>query len=80
MFYLILRGLDTIEDDMTIAVATKVPLLRNFHVYLRQSGWTFDGNGPKEKDRQLLVEFDVVCICIMVGVSAVVRHVMMMDE
>jgi farnesyl-diphosphate farnesyltransferase len=59
-FYLILRGLDTIEDDMTIAIEKKEPLLRNFEKILDQKGWTFDGNGPDEKDRGLLVEFDVV--------------------
>jgi farnesyl-diphosphate farnesyltransferase len=60
LFYLILRGLDTIEDDMTIDLAEKEPILRNFHDILDKEGWTYDGNGPKEKDRQLLVEFDVV--------------------
>ena len=60
LFYLALRGLDTIEDDMTIPLDKKDPLLRNFHKILEQDGWTFDGNGPDEKDRQLLVEFNVV--------------------
>ncbi|EUC38791.1 hypothetical protein COCCADRAFT_82062 [Bipolaris zeicola 26-R-13] len=60
LFYLILRGLDTIEDDMTIPLAKKEPLLRNFQDILEQGGWTFTENGPNEKDRQLLVEFNVV--------------------
>ncbi|KAF2148796.1 ERG9, squalene synthase [Myriangium duriaei CBS 260.36] len=60
LFYLSLRGLDTIEDDMTIAVETKEPLLRGFDDFLETDGWTFDGNGPNEKDRELLVHFDVV--------------------
>ncbi|EUC47679.1 hypothetical protein COCMIDRAFT_89307 [Bipolaris oryzae ATCC 44560] len=60
VFYLILRGLDTIEDDMTIPLAKKEPLLRNFQDILEQDGWTFTENGPNEKDRQLLVEFNVV--------------------
>lgn len=60
LFYLVLRGLDTIEDDMTIPVAKKEPLLRNFQDILEQDGWTFTENGPNEKDRQLLVEFNVV--------------------
>ena len=60
LFYLILRGLDTIEDDMTIPGTTKEPLLRAFDAVLENPGWTFDGNGPNEKDRQLLVEFNVV--------------------
>ena len=60
LFYLILRGLDTIEDDMTIPLATKEPLLRNFDSIIEKEGWTFTGNGPNEKDRELLVHFDVV--------------------
>ncbi|KAI9656238.1 MAG: bifunctional farnesyl-diphosphate farnesyltransferase/squalene synthase [Bathelium mastoideum] len=60
LFYLVLRGLDTIEDDMTIALAEKEPLLRNFHNILEKDGWCYTGNGPDEKDRQLLVEFDCV--------------------
>ncbi|KAI9768723.1 MAG: bifunctional farnesyl-diphosphate farnesyltransferase/squalene synthase [Geoglossum simile] len=60
LFYLILRGLDTIEDDMTIELSKKEPVLRNFQNILDKEGWTYSDNGPKEKDRQLLVEFDVV--------------------
>ncbi|TAQ91105.1 hypothetical protein B7494_g518 [Chlorociboria aeruginascens] len=60
LFYLILRGLDTIEDDMSIPLATKEPLLKNFQDILEKDGWTFDGNGPTEKDRELLVHFDCV--------------------
>jgi len=60
LFYLVLRGLDTIEDDMTIPVSKKEPILRNFQNILEQDGWTFTENGPDEKDRQLLVEFNVV--------------------
>ncbi|KNG47342.1 squalene synthetase [Stemphylium lycopersici] len=60
LFYLVLRGLDTIEDDMTIPLSKKEPILRNFQDILEQDGWTFTENGPNEKDRQLLVEFNVV--------------------
>ncbi|CAO1614754.1 unnamed protein product [Parajaminaea phylloscopi] len=60
IFYLALRALDTIEDDMTIPADKKVPLLLDFHKRLDQPGWTFTGSGPDEKDRQLLVEFDKV--------------------
>jgi farnesyl-diphosphate farnesyltransferase len=62
LFYLVLRGLDTIEDDMTIDIETKEPLLRDFHKHLEDESWTFDGNGPNEKDRELLVKFDNVAI------------------
>jgi len=60
VFYLSLRALDTIEDDMTIPLEKKEPLLRNFKDILDKDGWTFDGNGPNEKDRELCVHFDVV--------------------
>jgi farnesyl-diphosphate farnesyltransferase len=60
LFYLILRGLDTIEDDMSIPLEKKEPLLRDFYNIIEKEGWTFDGNGPDEKDRELLVHFDVV--------------------
>ncbi len=60
LFYLILRGLDTIEDDMTIPLEEKDPLLRNFHNILEEDGWSYEGNHVREKDRDLLVQFDVV--------------------
>ncbi|KAL7808932.1 squalene synthase [Trichoderma aethiopicum] len=58
LFYLVLRGLDTIEDDMTIPLSTKVPMLREFHVTMEQDGWQY--HDSKEKDRELLEHFDCV--------------------
>ena len=60
LFYLVLRGLDTIEDDMTIDIEEKEPLLRKFGKHMEQEGWTFNNSGPDEKDRELLVHFDDV--------------------
>ncbi|MCO5566106.1 hypothetical protein L7F22_019782 [Adiantum nelumboides] len=60
LFYLPLRGLDTIEDDMTIDPQRKISLLLDFYKRLEQPGWTFSESGPNEKDRQLLIEFDTV--------------------
>ncbi|VVT44494.1 uncharacterized protein SAPINGB_P000435 [Magnusiomyces paraingens] len=60
LFYIILRALDTVEDDMTLSLDTKIPLLRKFDTYLTTPGWTFNDSGPDEKDRVVLVEFDVV--------------------
>jgi farnesyl-diphosphate farnesyltransferase len=62
LFYLVLRGLDTIEDDMTLDIKEKEPLLRNFHVHMEEDGWTYSGCGPDEKDRDLLVHFDDVVV------------------
>ncbi|OBA21114.1 farnesyl-diphosphate farnesyltransferase [Metschnikowia bicuspidata var. bicuspidata NRRL YB-4993] len=58
IFYLVLRALDTVEDDMTIDPKIKVPLLRSFHEKLSTKDWTFDGNAPTEKDRVVLTGFD----------------------
>ncbi|KAI1384006.1 farnesyl-diphosphate farnesyltransferase [Hypoxylon trugodes] len=60
LFYLVLRGLDTIEDDMTLSNKTKEPMLREFSKYLKIDGWTFTESGPNEKDRDLLIHFDDV--------------------
>ena len=60
LFYLILRGLDTVEDDTSIPLSTKDPLLRKFSQHIEEDGWNFAGNRPEEKDRDLLVNFDKV--------------------
>ncbi|CDH57248.1 squalene synthetase [Lichtheimia corymbifera JMRC:FSU:9682] len=60
LFYLVLRGLDTVEDDMTLPLDRKVEVLRSFDKIIYQRGWTFHECGPDEKDRELLVHFDVV--------------------
>ncbi|SCU87371.1 LADA_0E03620g1_1 [Lachancea dasiensis] len=60
LFYLILRALDTIEDDMSIDPEIKVPLLREFDSKLDLENWSFDGNSPTEKDRCVLVEFPCI--------------------
>lgn len=58
IFYLVLRALDTLEDDMTVKPSIKIPLLREFDTKLNTKDWTFDGNGPNEKDRIVLIEFN----------------------
>ncbi|KAI8872052.1 farnesyl-diphosphate farnesyltransferase 1 [Ramicandelaber brevisporus] len=60
IFYLVLRGLDTIEDDMGIDKDLKLTLLESLHGYIFQPGWKFLGSSPGEKDAHLLVEFDLV--------------------
>lgn len=60
IFYLVLRGLDTVEDDMTIQIEKKAPILESFHEKLEEDGWNFKESGPNEKDRDLLVNFQVV--------------------
>ncbi|KAK9369957.1 isoprenoid synthase domain-containing protein [Lipomyces kononenkoae] len=58
LFYIILRGLDTVEDDMTIPNPVKLPILRSFHEVLTKEGWTFKDS--REKDAVVLEEFDKV--------------------
>ncbi|KAI8804721.1 isoprenoid synthase domain-containing protein [Cladochytrium replicatum] len=60
IFYLVLRGLDTVEDDLTISLERKLPVLREFHKTIYNRGWTFNENSREEKDRMLLVEFHYI--------------------
>ncbi|XP_028377585.1 squalene synthase isoform X1 [Phyllostomus discolor] len=60
IFYLILRALDTVEDDMTISIEKKIPLLHNFHTYLYEPDWRFMES--KEKDRQVLEDFPTISL------------------
>ncbi|XP_066482496.1 squalene synthase-like [Tiliqua scincoides] len=58
IFYLVLRALDTIEDDMTISLERKVPILQNFHSFLYQPDWKYMNS--KEKDKQVLEDFPTI--------------------
>ncbi|KAM4770730.1 squalene synthase isoform 2-T2 [Rhinophrynus dorsalis] len=60
IFYLVLRALDTVEDDMTITLETKIPMLHNFHTYLYDSEWRYMES--KEKDRQVLEDFPTISL------------------
>ncbi|KAG5913726.1 Delta(24)-sterol C-methyltransferase [Claviceps africana] len=60
LFYLVLRGLDTIEDDMTIPVKKKATLLQEFHETMEVDGWQY--HESNEKDKELLEKFDIVII------------------
>ena len=58
LFYLILRALDTIEDDMTIPNDVKISILKSFHTYLYDSHWRYMDS--KERDRAVLEDFPQV--------------------
>ncbi|XP_061610506.1 squalene synthase isoform X3 [Phyllopteryx taeniolatus] len=60
IFYLVLRALDTVEDDMSIPLDTKVPMLHDFHTYLYQDAWSFSES--REKDRQVLEDFPTISL------------------
>ncbi|XP_054835094.1 squalene synthase-like [Eublepharis macularius] len=60
IFYLVLRAVDTVEDDMTINLETKIPMLQNFHSYLYQPDWKFMES--KEQHRQVLEDFPTISL------------------
>eukprot|EP00270_Netrium_digitus_P002873 TRINITY_DN13246_c0_g1_i5.p1 TRINITY_DN13246_c0_g1~~TRINITY_DN13246_c0_g1_i5.p1 ORF type:complete len:405 (+),score=80.85 TRINITY_DN13246_c0_g1_i5:168-1382(+) len=41
VFYLVLRALDTIEDDMSVELSLKLELLENFHKHIHDPSWKF---------------------------------------
>ncbi|XP_041950871.1 squalene synthase isoform X1 [Alosa sapidissima] len=60
IFYLVLRALDTVEDDMSIPLERKVPMLTGFHSFLYQPDWSFSDS--QEKDRQVLQDFPTISV------------------
>ena len=58
IFYLVLRALDTVEDDMTIPTDKKVGMLRQFHSNLYDPEWNYLESN--EKDKAVLEEFPKV--------------------
>lgn len=60
VFYLVLRGLDSVEDDMTYPEEQRLPLLRNFHKKCNEKGWKIEGVGDSDDYRVLLANFDKV--------------------
>uniref|UniRef100_UPI00398E52E6 squalene synthase isoform X2 n=1 Tax=Pristiophorus japonicus TaxID=55135 RepID=UPI00398E52E6 len=60
IFYLVLRALDTVEDDMSIPLEEKIPMLQNFHTYLYQPEWRYSQS--QEKDRQVLQDFPSISL------------------
>ncbi len=58
IFYLVLRALDTVEDDMTISLEEKLPMLKEFYTYLQLPDWKFMKS--QEKDKMVLEQFPVV--------------------
>ncbi|CCD12912.1 unnamed protein product [Trypanosoma congolense IL3000] len=56
VFYLVLRALDTVEDDMKVPLDVKLRELPLFHTRLRDPKWRLDGVGTG-RERELLQEF-----------------------
>ena len=60
LYYLILRGLDSVEDDMLYPADQRLPLLRDFHNKCTEDGWNIVGVGDSDDYRVLLANFDKV--------------------
>jgi len=60
VFYLVLRGLDSVEDDMTYPAEQRLPLLRTFHEKCEVEGWKIEGVGDSDDYRVLLANFNKV--------------------
>eukprot|EP01133_Synstelium_polycarpum_P004967 gene4967-5776_t len=60
IFYLVLRGLDTVEDDTTVPLETKLPVLTKFSEGLYQPGFKVFGYGTNKDERTLAENFDKV--------------------
>uniref|UniRef100_A0A7S3D7J1 Squalene synthase n=1 Tax=Palpitomonas bilix TaxID=652834 RepID=A0A7S3D7J1_9EUKA len=58
IFYLVLRGLDTIEDDMSIPLQEKLEMLYKFPIYLETPGWNTTHGEDAYKD--LMKNFDKI--------------------
>ena len=60
VFYLVLRGLDSVEDDMTYPADQRLHLLRTFHEKCYEKGWSIKGVGDSADYRVLLGNFHKV--------------------
>lgn len=60
LFYLILRGLDTVEDDMSLDELTKKNLLADFANKINEKEFSFDDIGDTQDYKDLMRHFDKV--------------------
>lgn len=60
IFYLVLRGLDSVEDDMTTDEEERLELLRSFSQKCYDAEWNIKGVGDSFDYRVLLENFDKV--------------------
>lgn len=66
LFYLILRALDSIEDDMDLNQDAKINLLREFYAKNFEQGWKLSNVGDKEEYLDLLANYDKVIEAFLV--------------
>lgn len=63
VFYLVLRGLDSIEDDTKVDKGTRVALLTDLHNLLDHPHWNVSNIGTDDNYSQLLAHFHKVIAC-----------------
>ncbi|CAG9464784.1 unnamed protein product [Pedinophyceae sp. YPF-701] len=63
IFYLVLRALDTVEDDMKIPADEKLPLLREFYAHTSDPEFRVPGAGVKPHELLLMDEYPKVVAC-----------------
>ena len=61
LFYLILRGLDTVEDDMNIPQSEKEKMLISFAERLNNEEFTLSNVGDTQDYQDLMIHFDKIC-------------------
>ncbi|KAK7197555.1 squalene synthase [Novymonas esmeraldas] len=59
IFYLVLRALDTLEDDMSVPVEVKLKELPKFHTHTSDPSWCMNGVG-EGRERELLERYPCV--------------------
>eukprot|EP00343_Euplotes_focardii_P009332 CAMPEP_0205824286 /NCGR_PEP_ID=MMETSP0206-20130828/20294_1 /ASSEMBLY_ACC=CAM_ASM_000279 /TAXON_ID=36767 /ORGANISM="Euplotes focardii, Strain TN1" /LENGTH=458 /DNA_ID=CAMNT_0053122261 /DNA_START=30 /DNA_END=1404 /DNA_ORIENTATION=+ len=74
IFYLVLRGLDSIEDDMDIDDQAKLAMLRTFADDIYEDGWQLKDVGDGPAYRVLLAHFDKV-IRVFKGLDTMFQRV-----
>ncbi|XP_067412289.1 squalene synthase-like [Emydura macquarii macquarii] len=72
ILYLVLRAMDTVEDDMTISLETKLPMLYDFDSYLYQPDWRYLES--KDKYKQVLEDFPMISLAFR-NLSKIYRDV-----
>jgi len=63
LFYLVLRALDSIEDDTNTEMEVRVKILSQFHLHLHDPEWNISGVGTNEDYSMLLENFQKVSAC-----------------
>ncbi|MGB5236255.1 MAG: squalene synthase [Flavobacteriaceae bacterium] len=65
LFYLVLRALDSVEDDMDLPRDVKIRLLKDFYKKNYEKGWSITEVGDKEQYRELLENYDKIIMVFL---------------